>query len=124
MMGMVDDDLKDLEMLEPEDMADGDFNEPMLVNDDLDDDAIEGGGLEGERAEYIDNFPLSGDDNVGDLASNLGVIDNEDSEVDIRRVPLTSSIDNSPPPDTGLLPEEDDEELVGLDELIAGDDEN
>ena len=56
------------------------------------------------------NADLNSDDDMGQNASDLGVIQNEDDELDVTRVPIQSDIDNSPAPEAGLPNESDIED--------------
>lgn len=62
------------------------------------------------------NADLSSDDDMGQNASDMGVIQDEEDELDVTRIPVQSDIDNSPAPDAGFpkdfeIEEETDEDI-------------
>lgn len=103
------DDLKEpadeeLEALNAE--VDVDLDDIAKLDDEEDDDL----DLHDERAEFLENFPLQADDDVEELAENMGVIRNEGDELDVTRIDFTSRIDHSPPPDPAVPADLDDEQ--------------
>lgn len=106
--------------LTPEDMVDG-INDLDLEEEEDDDDDPSLEEMAEDSGEFYDNFPLEGDDDVGELAEDMGVIkgeNEEEQEVDITRVPWQSNISNSPAPDSNDFDEEPTEdELDEIEEM-------
>lgn len=64
------------------------------------------------------NADLSSDDDMGQNASDMGVIQDEDDELDVTRISFQSNINNSPPPESADLEDDEDDQDEDIDDLF------